>query len=574
MSAADGSVGATTKIVDHGPDNRRWNLVIMSDGYQAGQLGQFAADAQTFVNLLFSTPPYDGLQRAINVHRVDVTSTDSGTSDSSASPPVVARTFFDSTFGARPARLLVLPVPARARAFSVANNAVPGNHARMVIVNSPDFGGSGGQVAVFSNHPNSAQIGIHELGHSAFGLADEYQYMDGCGVDVDRNNHPVVEPGEPNVTVNNDPATIKWASQVFNSPMPTLRNLNCAQCDGQANPHAAGAVGAFEGAHYYHCGAFRPSYDCMMRNLGQPLCAVCAARINASLFPHMPRPHEVHREGWNTGWTSVVTLELAGVPHILTYNSATGEATINLARADGTGTDNVLFETWATGFTTFMPFAMGGHGYFIAYNATDGTAQITQVGDDGRSVTSISTATWSTGFSTLMPFQIAAGPGLLAYSSASGNVRMATVSSDGSGVDVHYAPPAGWSGDWTSFVGFELGGQPHYVAYKSATGQVAIDRIRPGADGYDDVWSGTWGSEWQLFPSFQLDGAPHFIGYQPAVGYAAMDRVHADGSGVNVRYNAMWQPGWTFMTPFVGTTGAYQLAYSSTGGTMAIDQII
>jgi hypothetical protein len=577
MSAADGSVGATTKIVDNGPDSRRWNLVIMGDGYQEAELGQFATDAQHFVDQLFSTPPYKGLQRAINVYRVDVTSVDSGTDVPRAMPPVTAQTYLDSTFptpeSTDPDRLLFLPDEATARALSVANTAVPANHARMVIVNSAAYGGSGGPVGVMSTAPDSAQIGIHELGHSAFGLADEYQYMLGCGNEADRDNHPNVEPSEPNVTVNDDPATIKWASQVFNTPMPRLGNSDCSTCNADANPYAAGAVGAFAGAHYYHCGAYRPSYDCMMRTLGQPLCAVCASHINGSLYPHMSRPHEVHREAWHPGWTSVVTLELAGVSHVLTYNGDTGEATINVARANGTGIDNVLSETWDTGFTTIMPFAMGGHGWFVAYKAGDGTVQITQVADDGSSVTPTSTATWSTDFSTLMPFQAAAGPALLAYSAASGNVRMATLRGDGSGVDVHYSPPAGWSGGWTSFVAFELDGQPHYLAYKSATGQVSIDRITPGADGYDDVWSAAWGADWQLFPSFQLDGEPHFIAYKPALGDAAMDVVHADGSGVDVRYNAMWRPDWTVMTPFVGTTGAYQLAYSSTSGTMAIDQI-
>src|SRR5665811_921637 len=31
----------------------------------------------------------------------------------------------------------------------------------------------------------------------------------------------------------------------------------------------------FEGAGYFHCGAYRPEYDCKMRNLGVPFCHVC-----------------------------------------------------------------------------------------------------------------------------------------------------------------------------------------------------------------------------------------------------------------------------------------------------------
>ena len=52
MSTADGSVVGTTKIVDHGPSSERWDLVIMGDGYQTGQLARFATDTQSFVDKL------------------------------------------------------------------------------------------------------------------------------------------------------------------------------------------------------------------------------------------------------------------------------------------------------------------------------------------------------------------------------------------------------------------------------------------------------------------------------------------------------------------------------------------
>ena len=63
--------------------------------------------------------------------------------------------------------------------------------------------------------------------------------------------------------------------------MPTTTNANCAICDPQPNPVAAATVGAFEGADTWHCGAFRPQFNCYMRALGQPFCAVCQRRIRA-----------------------------------------------------------------------------------------------------------------------------------------------------------------------------------------------------------------------------------------------------------------------------------------------------
>ena len=59
MGTADGNVIGTTKIVDHGDPSQRWNLVILAEGYQAGELDQFHADVQTFVKTMYLTAPYD-----------------------------------------------------------------------------------------------------------------------------------------------------------------------------------------------------------------------------------------------------------------------------------------------------------------------------------------------------------------------------------------------------------------------------------------------------------------------------------------------------------------------------------
>jgi len=143
-------------------------------------------------------------------------------------------------------------------------------------------------VGTFSLASGAEEIALHELGHTAFGLADEYEYYQGCGVDTDRNNHPNSEPAEANVTLNTDRATLKWGRFVATStPVPTTRNADCAQCDPQASSLPVGTVGLFEGAHYYHCGAYRPEFDCKMRNLGEPFCAVCRDRIRTVLAPYL-----------------------------------------------------------------------------------------------------------------------------------------------------------------------------------------------------------------------------------------------------------------------------------------------
>ncbi|MBC2875473.1 MULTISPECIES: M64 family metallopeptidase [Streptomyces] len=289
MGTGDGAVIGTTKIVDNGPANARWNLVIMGDGYRATELGQFAANAQSFVTTLFATAPFTGLRPAINVYRMDVRSSDSGADDPTACGGTGAApaTYFDAAFchnGTR--RLLTVNTGT---ALAVAGQQVPQWNMVMVIVNSTVYGGSGGSVAVFSLAPNANEIGLHEMGHTAFGLADEYEYYLGCGVDTNRNTHPAVEPAQPNVTIDPNRATNKWRDLVAPATaMPTTRNPNCALCDTQPNPVGAATVGAFEGADYYHCAAFRPQYNCRMRVLGQPFCAVCQRRIRQTLLPRLP----------------------------------------------------------------------------------------------------------------------------------------------------------------------------------------------------------------------------------------------------------------------------------------------
>jgi hypothetical protein len=296
MSAADGSIGATTKIVDHGSDAARYNIVILSEGYRAAELPKYHTDAQAFVDALAQAAPFGDLWCGINVHRVDVVSTDSGADDpvacgdGSVGSGAVARTYFDATFCSGNAIRRLLTCDS-ASALAVAHARVPATHLVFVIVNSTLYGGSGGAVATFSTAAGAAEIALHEMGHTAFALADEYEYYAGCwtgeaGHDVYTGGEPI----EPNVTRNTSRATLKWKSVLTSAvdPLPTTANPNCSYCDGQANPKADGYVGAYEGARYMHCGCYRPSYNCRMRTLGEPFCLACQKVIRDTLAPYLP----------------------------------------------------------------------------------------------------------------------------------------------------------------------------------------------------------------------------------------------------------------------------------------------
>jgi hypothetical protein len=285
MGASDGRIVGLTKIVDAGPPTRRWNLVIVSDGYLAGDMAAFANDAQAVANHLFATAPFDrpALRAAINVYRLDVESTDSGADKPNCGDGVgngtVAATYFDGTFcyDGRTQRLLY---GDDGLARSTVETYLPQWHQILVLVNDDERGGGGGEVGWFSNGGSDwRDVAIHEMGHSAFGLADEYDYGHG-----DRWSGG--EPAEPNVTAQADPRRVKWRALVTAGPAsPTRKNPDCSRTDPGPSGVPAGTVGTFEGAYYRRCAVYRPVWNCKMRETRADFCPVCVAEISRTLQP-------------------------------------------------------------------------------------------------------------------------------------------------------------------------------------------------------------------------------------------------------------------------------------------------
>ena len=287
---ANGQVLGKMKIVDAGPPEQRWNAVIVSEGYRNDEMNLFAIDAQNFADALLAAAPFDRLRAAINIYRVDVASTESGAKDPkkcSGGTGAKPKTFFGASFCQNKIRRLL--IANNGRVIDVVKKQVPQWHMVFLAVNSPISGGSGGSVATFSRTPGAMEIAIHEMGHTAFGLADEYEYYSGCAQDEGHDKHSKSEPSQPNITTNKNRATTKWASLIQPAtPVPTTINANCANCDPQPSPVAVGTIGLFEGADYYHCGVYRPEFDCRMRNLSRPFCAVCQQVIVKKLTPFLP----------------------------------------------------------------------------------------------------------------------------------------------------------------------------------------------------------------------------------------------------------------------------------------------
>jgi IgA Peptidase M64 len=300
MSTKHGTVLGTTKLVDSGEDILRYTIALMPEGYTAPEMTTWEADAQSFVDYLLGQVPFSDpdLRCAINVYRIDVASDESGADNpkcGGTTRGTKVKTYFDATFCAAEDVRRTMSFDTDT-ALQLLQAEVPFWRMGLVIVNSSVDGGSGGTIPILSTARADWQAAaVHELGHSAFGLADEYETYAGC--DSGEEGHDVhlgLEPIEPNVTVffGAQPSLplLKWAPLVTpaGTAIPTSRNPDpdCTACDPTTtSPVADGTVGAFEGAHYFHCGAYRPEFDCRMRNASQPFCAVCANAVRTALAP-------------------------------------------------------------------------------------------------------------------------------------------------------------------------------------------------------------------------------------------------------------------------------------------------
>jgi PKD repeat protein len=286
----DGTVLGAVKVHDNGADEYRMNIVVIGEGFTIDEQVNFDARVDQLASDLFGYSPFDSFAAAINLYKINVASDESGADDPiecGGSGAEVA-TYFDATYCADGVIRRALVVND-GTVYDVLNTYVPLWDEAIVLVNSTIHGGTGGGISVVALSSSWRSTVVHELGHSAFGLADEYEYWAGCGIDTDRDHHPAYEPSEPNVTTENVREFVKWNHLIDpGTPVPTQENPNCEYCDPYGSGYPPETVGLWEGAHYYHCDAYRPVYECMMRVLGAPFCGVCQEVAEQTLSYYMP----------------------------------------------------------------------------------------------------------------------------------------------------------------------------------------------------------------------------------------------------------------------------------------------
>ncbi len=244
----------TEILLNNGTPSKRINLVFMAEGYQASEMTKFIADVTVLVNGLFAQTPFKEYKSFFNVYAIKVPSSQSGAdhAHSAADCPNLAThpisdvsTYFDSQYDAYGIHRLLVPYNATNVDLVAAAN-VPQYDQIFVLVNSNFYGGSGGTHATASTNAASAEIAIHEIGHSFGELADEYwagaQYA----------------AEKANMTQNNNSTSIKWKNWL--------------------NSNGIGA--------YQHAGQpwYKPHQNCKMQSLGSPFCSVCVEALLNKLY--------------------------------------------------------------------------------------------------------------------------------------------------------------------------------------------------------------------------------------------------------------------------------------------------
>ncbi|MBW1854103.1 MAG: carboxypeptidase regulatory-like domain-containing protein [Deltaproteobacteria bacterium] len=250
------------KIEDHGNDSNRMVLVIMGDGYTSLELDDYHQDVKLIIDEIFNASPWAEYKNFINVYRIDVVSNESGADHPSSN--IYVDTTLDATYDTYGISRLLTVDDAKALDYA---SLVPTFDAVMVIVNDPQYGGSGGATMVLSNHEKSGRIALHEAGHLIGDLADEYE-----------TPYPGYPEGdsEPNVTYQTELGYIPWKNWIESStPLPT------SETGGDFE------VGIYEGARYRSTGIYRPTYNSIMRSLSAPYGPINSEAVVLSLYNYV-----------------------------------------------------------------------------------------------------------------------------------------------------------------------------------------------------------------------------------------------------------------------------------------------
>jgi len=303
--------GKVLPLFENGPAATKVDLLVLADGYAGGDEGEFRADAQRLVDVLFETEPFKTRKADFNVRGLFLPAAEKGISNPRKG--VWRDAPLGCSFNAFDVDRYVLTY-ANERLREAAAQAP--YDALIVLFQERKYGGGGIYnlwATVAADTEVAPYVFVHEFGHSFAGLADEYYSSQ---VAYEEFNPQGVEPWEANVTALLDPARLKWKDLVSaDTPLPTpwekerydkidleyqarrkelvarnapeeesealMREVKSSTGPLLASERHGGRIGAFEGAMYQGEGLYRPAADCIMftRN-PTSFCRVCARALD------------------------------------------------------------------------------------------------------------------------------------------------------------------------------------------------------------------------------------------------------------------------------------------------------
>lgn len=229
-----------------GDDKENFVIVIMGDGYTAGQQDQFLEDATQKARGMLTWSPYREYSDRINIYAVQAVSNESGIGVYGGKSP---DTYFHvKVYGKAAGFTNGGDERAKALRTELEENYLDeGANVGTIHILCNDTGSYGASVnPLFSFSTNSednsdGMVMAHETAHSIGGLGDEYERY----------------TNKPNMPDTTDPEKIKW------SKMLGFRGIGITNAGTDT--------------------AFAPSRECMMRWLGQPFCEVCKMELARKL---------------------------------------------------------------------------------------------------------------------------------------------------------------------------------------------------------------------------------------------------------------------------------------------------
>jgi hypothetical protein len=299
----------------------------------------------------------------MNIRRVDVASNQSGADE--IDKGIYKDTAMDGEFGCYNIdRLLCVNAT---KVYNIVGSVLQPDQRDVIIVvsNSTRYGGSGGEIATLSMADQSIEIALHEIGHTAFALADEYEYGT-CNT--------ASEPTEVNVSLNGT-RSVKWGNLISSgTPVPT-----------QPGVYANGTVGVFQGAQYCGAGKYRPTENSRMRTLGYPWHAVNEGAVrnvfakytgNVTQTGTLASGGSANAPSASPGYVSAaagtITLQLTGPSNAdfdLFLYKYSGSAWVKVASSEGpTSTESISYNGTAGYYYAQVKSYSGSGTYTLTYN--------------------------------------------------------------------------------------------------------------------------------------------------------------------------------------------------------------